>query len=80
MTYSTETPRPLTDRRAWERAWSRMATADDRAQQAADDRGALHVDAGYLDPTGADAARNLDSVNAAAMIGERWAGVRHEFA
>lgn len=79
MSYSTQTPRALTDRRAWERAWSRFASADDRARQAADDRRALYVDAGYTDPTGADAARHLDSVNAAVTLRERWAGVRHEF-
>lgn len=80
MTYSTETPRPRTDRRAWERAWSRLASADARAQQADDDRRALYVDAGYVDPTGAEAARNLDNVNAAEALRSRWAGVRHEFA
>lgn len=80
MTYSTETPRPLTDRRAWERAWRRFATTDDRAAQAEADRRALYVDAGYVDPTGAEAARNLDAVNVAEKLRQRWAGVRHEFA
>jgi hypothetical protein len=67
-------------RLAWARAHDRRATADDRSRQAEADRRALYVDAGYADPTGADAARNLDAVNVAEKLRARWAGVRHEFA
>ncbi len=67
-------------RLAWARAHDRQAAAEDRSRQAHDDRRALYVDAGYVDPTGAEAARNLDAMNAAEMLRERWAGVRHEFA
>ena len=69
-----------TSRLAWGRAYNRHATADARSRQADADRRALYVDAGYVDPVGAEAARNLDAANVAAKLSERWAGVRHEFA
>jgi hypothetical protein len=53
---------------------------DSRARQSYDDALAFRTVTGYYDPTGADAARNLDAANVAEKLRERWAGVRHEFA